>query len=89
MKLEKTRCISELVLLISGSTCTPTKLFPYPRWYACHTLGNTAVDDDNVCAAPVTVDKDILKVVQSSKNITDTFDFDGENEMNKAAPVPM
>uniref|UniRef100_A0A8C4SEN5 HTH CENPB-type domain-containing protein n=1 Tax=Erpetoichthys calabaricus TaxID=27687 RepID=A0A8C4SEN5_ERPCA len=46
-----------------------------------------AVDDDNVCTAPIMTDKDILEFVQSSKNIIDA-DSDNENEMNNAAPVP-
>uniref|UniRef100_A0A8C4RRF5 Tigger transposable element-derived protein 4 n=1 Tax=Erpetoichthys calabaricus TaxID=27687 RepID=A0A8C4RRF5_ERPCA len=46
-----------------------------------------AVDDDNVCTAPIMADKDILEFVQSSKNIIDA-DSDDENEMNNAAPVP-
>ncbi|GFW40193.1 hypothetical protein TNCV_5118761 [Trichonephila clavipes] len=45
------------------------------------------VDDDNVCTAPIMTDKDILDIIQSSKNIIDA-DSDDENEMNNAAPVP-
>ncbi|GFW92942.1 SCAN domain-containing protein 3 [Trichonephila clavipes] len=40
-----------------------------------------AVDDDNVCTAPIMADKDILEFVQSSKSIIDT-DSDDENEIN-------
>ncbi|GFU17218.1 DDE-1 domain-containing protein [Trichonephila clavipes] len=46
-----------------------------------------AVDDDNVCPAPIMADKDILEFVQSSKTIFDA-DFNDENQMNNAAPVP-
>ncbi|GFU96405.1 DDE-1 domain-containing protein [Trichonephila clavipes] len=46
-----------------------------------------AVDDDNVCSAPIMTDEDILELVQSSKNIINE-DSGNENEMNKAAPVP-
>ncbi|GFT14469.1 hypothetical protein TNCV_4004381 [Trichonephila clavipes] len=46
-----------------------------------------AVNDDNVCTAPIMADKGILEFVQSSKNIIDS-DSDDENEMNKAALVP-
>ncbi|GFW14261.1 hypothetical protein TNCV_3548501 [Trichonephila clavipes] len=45
-----------------------------------------AVDDDNVCSAPIMTDKDILEFVQSSKNIDE--DSDDPNEMKNAAPVP-
>ncbi|GFX52480.1 hypothetical protein TNCV_4324961 [Trichonephila clavipes] len=44
-----------------------------------------AVDDDNVCAAPLMADKDILEFLQSSKSILDA-DSDDEVEMNNAAP---
>ncbi|GFW24480.1 hypothetical protein TNCV_607211 [Trichonephila clavipes] len=44
------------------------------------------VDDGTVCAAPIMTDKDILDLVQSSKNIIDA-DFYDENEMNNVAPV--
>ncbi|GFY12966.1 hypothetical protein TNCV_665321 [Trichonephila clavipes] len=37
--------------------------------------------------APIIADKDILKFVQCSKNVIDA-DYDDENEMNNAAPVP-
>ncbi|GFY28539.1 hypothetical protein TNCV_4149701 [Trichonephila clavipes] len=43
--------------------------------------------DDNVCTAPIIADKDILKSVQSSKNVIDA-DSDDENETNNAAPDP-
>ncbi|GFV38643.1 hypothetical protein TNCV_2731791 [Trichonephila clavipes] len=43
-----------------------------------------AVDDYNVCKAPIMADKDILELVQSSKNIIGT-DFNDKNE----APVAM
>ncbi|GFX78654.1 hypothetical protein TNCV_30941 [Trichonephila clavipes] len=42
--------------------------------------------DDNVCKEPILLDKDILKFVQSSKNIIDAACGD-ENEMNNASPV--
>ncbi|GFV36642.1 hypothetical protein TNCV_1033181 [Trichonephila clavipes] len=45
------------------------------------------IEDDNVCTAPIIADKDTLEFVQSSKNIIDA-DFNNENEMNNAAPVP-
>ncbi|GFW33832.1 hypothetical protein TNCV_3589171 [Trichonephila clavipes] len=44
-----------------------------------------AVDDANVCTAPIMTVKDILEFLQSSKNIIDA-DSDDENEMNNAAP---
>ncbi|GFW17646.1 hypothetical protein TNCV_2652031 [Trichonephila clavipes] len=47
----------------------------------------TAVDDENVCVATITTDKDILKFVQNSKIIIDA-DSDDEKE-NDAASVPM
>ncbi|GFX00763.1 hypothetical protein TNCV_4577301 [Trichonephila clavipes] len=40
-----------------------------------------AVDDDNVCTAPIMEDKDILEFVQSSKNIIDA-DSGDKNKMN-------
>ncbi|GFV57484.1 hypothetical protein TNCV_3266601 [Trichonephila clavipes] len=43
-----------------------------------------AVDNDNVCT--IMADKDILRFVQSSKNIIDA-DSDDENEMNNTAPL--
>ncbi|GFW27656.1 hypothetical protein TNCV_765381 [Trichonephila clavipes] len=46
-----------------------------------------AVDDDNVCTAPIMEDKGILKLVQSSKNIIDA-DSNDENETNDTANVP-
>ncbi|GFV73409.1 SCAN domain-containing protein 3 [Trichonephila clavipes] len=46
-----------------------------------------AVDNGNVCTTPMIADKDILELVQSSKNIIDT-DSKDEKEMNNAAPVP-
>ncbi|GFV03889.1 SCAN domain-containing protein 3 [Trichonephila clavipes] len=46
-----------------------------------------AVDDDNVCTAPIMADKDILEFVQSSKNIIEANSEDG-NEMNNAVHVP-
>ncbi|GFW98955.1 hypothetical protein TNCV_1781741 [Trichonephila clavipes] len=45
-----------------------------------------SVGDDNVCAAPIMDDKDILKFVQNSKNID--ADSDDENEMKNVAPAP-
>ncbi|GFV92355.1 hypothetical protein TNCV_3949651 [Trichonephila clavipes] len=44
-----------------------------------------AVDNDNVCTTPIMMDKSILELVQSSKNIIDA-DSDDESEMNIAAP---
>ncbi|GFX96952.1 putative transposable element [Trichonephila clavipes] len=44
-----------------------------------------AVDDDNVSTTPFMADKDILELVQSSKNIIDS---DSKNEMNNAALAP-
>ncbi|GFX50705.1 hypothetical protein TNCV_2722911 [Trichonephila clavipes] len=46
-----------------------------------------AVDNGNVCTAPIMAHKDILGFVQSSKNIIDA-DSDEENKMNNVAPVP-
>ncbi|GFV85551.1 transposable element Tc3 transposase [Trichonephila clavipes] len=46
-----------------------------------------AVEDGNVCTAPITADKDILEFVLNSKNIIDA-DYDDENEMNNAGSVP-
>ncbi|GFV03355.1 hypothetical protein TNCV_4019521 [Trichonephila clavipes] len=45
-----------------------------------------AVDDGNVCAAPIIADNDILEFVLSSKKIE--ADSDNENEMNNTTPVP-
>ncbi|GFV08951.1 hypothetical protein TNCV_3821941 [Trichonephila clavipes] len=45
-----------------------------------------AVEDDNVFKAPIMADKDILKFVQSSKNIMDADSNDGNN-INNATPV--
>ncbi|GFY12964.1 DDE-1 domain-containing protein [Trichonephila clavipes] len=49
---------------------------------------SVAVDNDNMYTAPIKANKDILEFVQSSKNIIDTIDTDGEKEINNAAPVP-
>ncbi|GFX68004.1 hypothetical protein TNCV_921051 [Trichonephila clavipes] len=46
----------------------------------------TEGDDDAVCTAPFTADKDILELLQSSKNIIDA-DFYDANEMNNTVPV--
>ncbi|GFV39268.1 hypothetical protein TNCV_1229701 [Trichonephila clavipes] len=46
-----------------------------------------AVDDDNVCTAPIMADKDILEIDKSSKDIIDA-DSDNENGMNSTAPFP-
>ncbi|GFS78542.1 hypothetical protein TNCV_3147811 [Trichonephila clavipes] len=46
-----------------------------------------AVEDDNVYIATIMADKDILKFVQSSKNIIDR-DSDDEIGVNNATPVP-
>ncbi|GFW87864.1 hypothetical protein TNCV_1359681 [Trichonephila clavipes] len=51
--------------------------------------GLIAEGDDNVCTAPIMAAKDILELVQSSKNIIDTIDYDGENEMKNVTSVPM
>ncbi|GFW95522.1 hypothetical protein TNCV_1722231 [Trichonephila clavipes] len=56
---------------------------------ACPTLsseGFVAVND-NDCTALIMADKDILEFVQSSKNMIDA-DFNDENEIKNAAPVP-
>ncbi|GFS62576.1 hypothetical protein TNCV_1263291 [Trichonephila clavipes] len=45
-----------------------------------------AVEDDDVCTAPIMTDKDILEFVQSLKNII-FADSDDENKMNYAALV--
>ncbi|GFU92665.1 hypothetical protein TNCV_4795931 [Trichonephila clavipes] len=47
-----------------------------------------ALDDNNVCTAPIMADKDILELVQSSENIIVT-NFDEEIEFNIKTPVPM
>ncbi|GFS74898.1 uncharacterized protein TNCV_1395771 [Trichonephila clavipes] len=44
-------------------------------------------NDSNVSTASIMADKDILELVQSSKNIIDV-DSDDENKMNNAAHVP-
>ncbi|GFX97686.1 hypothetical protein TNCV_3065731 [Trichonephila clavipes] len=44
---------------------------------------SVAVDDDNVCT-----DGYILKFIQSSKTIINT-NYDDENKINNAVPVPM
>ncbi|GFV32275.1 SCAN domain-containing protein 3 [Trichonephila clavipes] len=46
-----------------------------------------AVNDDNMCTAPIMADKDILEFVKSSKNIIEVYS-DDENEMNNAVPIP-
>ncbi|GFV68163.1 SCAN domain-containing protein 3 [Trichonephila clavipes] len=46
-----------------------------------------AVEDDNVCTTPIKAGKDILEIVQSSKNIIDV-DFNDENKINNTVPVP-
>ncbi|GFV43116.1 SCAN domain-containing protein 3 [Trichonephila clavipes] len=46
-----------------------------------------AVEEDNVCTAPIVAGKHILELVQCSKNIIDA-DSEDENEMNNAALVP-
>ncbi|GFY26386.1 SCAN domain-containing protein 3 [Trichonephila clavipes] len=65
------------------------KIRKIPAGLDCPTVPSeefVGVDDDNVCTAPIMADKDILKFVQSSKNISDT-DVDDENEMNFIVPV--
>ncbi|GFV97472.1 hypothetical protein TNCV_2039801 [Trichonephila clavipes] len=47
-----------------------------------------AVDDDDVCTAPITAYKDILMFVQSYKNIL-YADSNDENEMDNAASSEM
>ncbi|GFW22246.1 hypothetical protein TNCV_1430001 [Trichonephila clavipes] len=57
----------------------------------CSTLSSEelfAVDNDNVYVSSIMTDKDILEFVHTSKNIIDA-DSNDENEMNKAAHVPM
>ncbi|GFU30195.1 uncharacterized protein TNCV_3625291 [Trichonephila clavipes] len=49
---------------------------------------SVVIDDDNVCTAPITPDKNVLEFVQSSKNIIEG-DSDDENEMNNGTPFPM
>ncbi|GFV67575.1 hypothetical protein TNCV_4622551 [Trichonephila clavipes] len=44
------------------------------------------VDDDSMCTAPITVDRDISEIVQSLNNIID-INSDDENEMDNAARV--
>ncbi|GFX65080.1 hypothetical protein TNCV_452181 [Trichonephila clavipes] len=44
------------------------------------------LDEDHMSTIPIIADKDILEVVQSSKNIIDA-DSDEENKKNNAAPV--
>ncbi|GFV08640.1 hypothetical protein TNCV_4279361 [Trichonephila clavipes] len=44
-------------------------------------------DDANRCTAPIMADEDILKLVQSSKNIID-LDSDDENEMTNSVLFP-
>ncbi|GFT26758.1 transposable element Tc3 transposase [Trichonephila clavipes] len=63
----------KISVLLDGSTRSPEELIE--------------VDDDNVCTAPIMTDKDIMRFVQSSKNLIEV-DFDYENEMNITAPVP-
>ncbi|GFS60417.1 hypothetical protein TNCV_946761 [Trichonephila clavipes] len=48
---------------------------------------NVSEKYDNVYTVPIMADKDILEFFQTSKNIFDV-DFDDENEMNNATPVP-
>ncbi|GFX72178.1 DUF4817 domain-containing protein [Trichonephila clavipes] len=63
----------------------------YPFWartkYGKHQPSEKfiEVDDDNVCTASITADKNILEFVQCSKNITDA-DSDEENKMDNEAP---
>ncbi|GFX13203.1 hypothetical protein TNCV_2989671 [Trichonephila clavipes] len=45
-----------------------------------------AVDDDNVCTAPIMATEDILECIPSSKNVIDA-DSDCENEMSNAVSV--
>ncbi|GFT54721.1 hypothetical protein TNCV_5001051 [Trichonephila clavipes] len=47
-----------------------------------------AVNDDNVCTAPIMADKDTFwSLFKAQKNTIDAY-FDGETEMNDTAPVP-
>ncbi|GFU55705.1 hypothetical protein TNCV_1650061 [Trichonephila clavipes] len=46
------------------------------------------IDDENVCTAMITIDKDILEFVKISTNVIDA-DSNDKNEMNNAAPDPM
>ncbi|GFV46353.1 hypothetical protein TNCV_3232421 [Trichonephila clavipes] len=46
-----------------------------------------AVDDDNLCTAPIIAEKDILEFVHGSKNIIDT-DANDKDKMNNAMLVP-
>ncbi|GFW92776.1 SCAN domain-containing protein 3 [Trichonephila clavipes] len=58
--------------------------------FHCLTISSkefVAVDNDNVCTVPIRADKDVMELVQSSKNIIDA-DSDDENEVNNVAPVP-
>ncbi|GFV73138.1 hypothetical protein TNCV_3665551 [Trichonephila clavipes] len=48
-------------------------------------MDTPAVNDNNLCALPIMTKS--FWPVQSSKNVIDA-DFDDENEMNNAAPVP-
>ncbi|GFW48338.1 hypothetical protein TNCV_1109011 [Trichonephila clavipes] len=67
------------------------KIRKTPAGLDCLTLSSkefTARNDDSMCKAPIIVDRSILKFVQRSKNIIDTIDSVGVNEMNNAVPVP-
>ncbi|GFW94744.1 hypothetical protein TNCV_4247841 [Trichonephila clavipes] len=59
-----------------------------PDWTALIELSEEfiTVHDGKVCLAPVMADKDILELVQSSKNIYDADSVD-KNEMNNVASV--
>ncbi|GFU57154.1 hypothetical protein TNCV_1780141 [Trichonephila clavipes] len=46
-----------------------------------------SVDDDNACTAQIMAHKDIFEFVHGSKSIIDA-DFEDENEINNAVPVP-
>ncbi|GFX67817.1 CCHC-type domain-containing protein [Trichonephila clavipes] len=47
-----------------------------------------AVNDDNMCTAPMMADKDILEFFQNSEDITDADSDTTKNEFNNAVPVP-
>ncbi|GFU67360.1 hypothetical protein TNCV_640601 [Trichonephila clavipes] len=66
------------------------KVWKTPVGVDCFTVLSeefVAVDDINVCRAPIMEGKDILEFVQSLKNII-YEDSDDDNEMNNAPPVP-
>ncbi|GFW57873.1 hypothetical protein TNCV_1334821 [Trichonephila clavipes] len=65
------------------------KIWRTPAGMACPIIlleEFNAVDHDNVYTTPITPDKDISEIIQSSINVD--ADSDDENEGNNAAPVP-